>query len=70
MNKTETIDTVARSAEISKAVAERVVEAFEARLKAHGDAGARVVIRGFGSFPWWPRRRWRRCRWRSRPMSM
>lgn len=50
MNKTETIDTVARSAEISKAVAERVVEAFEARLKAHGDAGARVVIRGFGSF--------------------
>ena len=50
MSKTETIDTVARSAEISKAVAERVVEAFEARLKAHGDAGKRIVIRGFGSF--------------------
>ncbi len=50
MNKTETINAVAMSADISKAAAERVIDAFEARLKAHTDAGQRVVLRGFGSF--------------------
>jgi len=50
MNKTETINAVAMSADLSKAAAERVIDAFEARLKAHTDAGQRVVLRGFGSF--------------------
>jgi DNA-binding protein HU-beta len=50
MNRTETIHTMAMSADISKAAAERVIDAFEARLKAHTDAGKRVVFRGFGSF--------------------
>jgi DNA-binding protein HU-beta len=50
MNKSETIQTVARSAELSRDVAERLIEAFEACLKMHTDAGARVVLRGFGSF--------------------
>ncbi len=50
MNKTETINTIALSADISRAAAERVIDAFEARLKLHTDAGKRVVFRGFGSF--------------------
>lgn len=50
MNRTETIRTMAMSADISKAAAERVIDAFETRLKAHTDAGKRVVFRGFGSF--------------------
>lgn len=50
MNRTETIHTMAMSADISKAAAEHVIDAFEARLKAHTDAGKRVVFRGFGSF--------------------
>jgi len=50
MNKTETIDHIARSAELSKEAAGRVMDAFEARLKAHTAEGKRVVFRGFGSF--------------------
>lgn len=50
MKKTETINAIAMSADLSKAAAERVIDAFEARLKAHTDAGQRVVLRGFGSF--------------------
>lgn len=50
MNRTETIQAMALSADISKAAAERVIDAFEARLKLHTDAGKRVVFRGFGSF--------------------
>ena len=50
MNKTETVNTLAASAELSKATAERALDAFETHLKAHIDAGRRVVLRGFGSF--------------------
>jgi DNA-binding protein HU-beta len=50
MNKTETIDHICRSADLSKDAAGRVMGAFEARLKAHTAEGKRVVFRGFGSF--------------------
>ena len=50
MNKTETIDHIALSADLSKDAAGRVMDAFEARLKAHTAEGKRVVFRGFGSF--------------------
>ncbi len=50
MNKTETIDHIARSADLSKEAAGRVMDAFEARLKAHIAEGKRVVFLGFGSF--------------------
>lgn len=50
MNKTETVNTLAASADLSKAAAERALDAFETHLKAHIDAGNRVVLRGFGSF--------------------
>ena len=50
MNKTDTIDHIARSADLSKEAAGRVMDAFEARLKAHTAEGKRVVLRGFGSF--------------------
>ena len=50
MNKTDTIDHIARSADLSKDAAGRVMDAFDARLKAHTAEGKRVVFRGFGSF--------------------
>ena len=50
MNKTDTIDHIALSADLSKEAAGRVMDAFEARLKAHISEGKRVVFRGFGSF--------------------
>ena len=50
MNKTDTIDHIALSADLSKEAAGRVMDAFEARLKAHTAEGKRVVFRGFGSF--------------------
>lgn len=50
MNKIETINTLAASADLSKAAAERALDAFETHLKAHIDAGNRVVLRGFGTF--------------------
>lgn len=50
MNKTDTINALAASADLSKAAAERALDAFETHLKAHIDAGNRVVLRGFGSF--------------------
>lgn len=50
MNKTETINALAASADLSKAAAERALDAFETHLKAHIDAGKRVVLRGFGTF--------------------
>jgi len=50
MNKAETIDQIARSAELPKADAKRVLDALEARIKAHSDAGERVMLRGLGSF--------------------
>lgn len=50
MNKAETIDQIARSADIPKTDAKRVLDALEARIKAHSDAGERVMLRGLGSF--------------------
>ena len=50
MNKTETIDHIALAADLTKEAAGRVMDAFEARLKAHTAEGKRVVFRGFGSF--------------------
>ncbi len=50
MNRIEIINSMAASADISRTVAERIFEAFETCLKAHIDAGKRVVLRGFGSF--------------------
>lgn len=46
MNKTETVNTLAVSADLSKAATERALDAFE----AHIDAGKRVVLRGFSTF--------------------
>lgn len=39
MNKSETIDQIARSADIPKAAAKRALDALEAHIKAHSDAG-------------------------------
>jgi len=50
ISKTETVNTLAASADLSKAAAERALDAFETHLKAHIDAGKRVVLRGFGTF--------------------
>ena len=50
MNRTDMIKHIALSADISRDAAGRVMDAFEARLKAHTGAGKRVVLRGFGSF--------------------
>ena len=50
MNRTDTIKHIALSADLSRDAAGRVMDAFEARLKAHIGAGKRVVLRGFGSF--------------------
>jgi len=50
MNKTETIDHIALAADLTKEAAGRVMDAFEARLKAHTAEGKRVVFRGFGRF--------------------
>jgi DNA-binding protein HU-beta len=50
MNRAETIQAMAMKADIPKSAAQRVLEAFETRLKAHANAGNRIVLRGFGSF--------------------
>ena len=50
MNKTDTIDHIALAADLTKEAAGRVMDAFEARLKAHTAECKRVVFRGFGSF--------------------
>lgn len=50
MNKTETANTLAASADLSKAAAERPLNAFETHLKAHIEARKRVVLRGFSTF--------------------
>ena len=54
MNKAETIDQISRSADIAKSDAGRVLGALEARIKAHSDAGERVMLRGLGSFSGYP----------------
>ena len=50
MNKAETIDAISRSADVTKADAKRVLDALEAHIKTHSDAGERVMLRGLGSF--------------------
>lgn len=50
MNKSETIDAISRSADVTKTDAKRVLDALEASIKAHSDAGERVMLRGLGSF--------------------
>lgn len=50
MNRTQIIDVVAAETDASKAVARRILAAFEARVKAHNDAGHNVTLRGFGAF--------------------
>lgn len=50
MNKSETIDQIARSADIPKAAAKRALDSLETHIKAHIDAGERVLLRGLGSF--------------------
>lgn len=50
MNKSETIDSISRSAGVTKADAKRVLDALEASIKAHSNAGERVMLRGLGSF--------------------
>ncbi len=50
MNKSETIDQIARSADITKAAAKLALDALETHIKAHIDAGERVLLRGLGSF--------------------
>jgi len=50
MNKSETIDQIARSADIPKAAAKRALDSLETHIKAHIDAGKRVLLRGLGSF--------------------
>ena len=50
MNRTETIKHIELSADLSRDAAARVMDVFEAGLKAHTGARKRVVLRGFGSF--------------------
>jgi len=50
MNKSETIDAISRSADVTKTDAKRVLDALEASIKAHSDAGERVMLRGLGCF--------------------
>lgn len=47
MNRTETIKHIALSADLSRDAAGRVMDVFEARLKARTGAGKRVVLRRF-----------------------
>lgn len=50
MNRTQIITLMAAEAAIPKAAAARILGAFEARVKAHNDAGHSVTLRGFGTF--------------------
>jgi DNA-binding protein HU-beta len=50
MNKTELVDQIAASAEISKAAAARAVDAAVAAVKAALKAGDSVSLIGFGTF--------------------
>lgn len=50
MNKSETINNISRSADITQADAKRVLDTLEARIKAHAEAGERVMLRGLASF--------------------
>ena len=50
MNKAEFINAVAQTAEISKAEAERFVNAFTNEVQAALKAGDTVALTGFGTF--------------------
>lgn len=50
MNRTETVNTLAASADLSEAAAERTLNAFETHLKVHIEACKHVVLRGFSTF--------------------
>lgn len=50
MNKTEMIDAVAKSADISKAAAGRAVEAMLANIRGSLRKGHMVTMVGFGTF--------------------
>lgn len=50
MNKTEIIDNIARSADISKAAAGRALEATVAGIKTALKKGGTVTLVGFGTF--------------------
>jgi DNA-binding protein HU-beta len=50
MNKTELVDQIAASAEISKAAAARAVDATVSAVKAALKAGDSVSLIGFGTF--------------------
>lgn len=50
MNKAEMIDQIARSADITKTAAGLILNALEASIKTHIDAGERILLRGLCSF--------------------
>ncbi len=50
MNKTEIIDQISRSADISKAAAGRALEATVAAIKTAMKRGGMVTLVGFGTF--------------------
>jgi DNA-binding protein HU-beta len=50
VNKAEMIDTIARSADISKAAAERALDATVASIKTSLRKGNLVTLVGFGTF--------------------
>lgn len=50
MNKTELIDAVAQAADLSKAAADKAVNATLATLSAALKSGDNVVLTGFGTF--------------------
>lgn len=50
MNKAETIDQIARSADITKTAAGLILNALETSIKTHIDAGERILLRGLCSF--------------------
>jgi len=50
MNRSQIVTIMSAEAGTSKGTAESILEAFEARVKAHNDAGRNVALRGFGTF--------------------
>ena len=50
MNKSEMIDQIARSADISKAAAERALDATMSSIKTALRRGSMVTLVGFGTF--------------------
>ncbi|MFN0300796.1 MAG: HU family DNA-binding protein [Burkholderiales bacterium] len=50
MNKSEMIESIAKSADISKAAAERALDATVASIKTALKKGGMVTLAGFGTF--------------------